>query len=52
MAAKLKAAGFTDTMLKGYLLRIGGATTYANAGPDGAVIAGFMGLWVSGSRWD
>lgn len=38
--------------IKGYSLRIGGATAYANSPYVGALTAGFMGLWTPRSRWD
>lgn len=41
---KLKEAGLNEQFLRGYSLRIGGATAYANSGPTGHVLVGFMRL--------
>lgn len=44
-------ARLSNKVIKGHSLRIGGATAYANSAEGGALTAGFMGLWASGSRW-
>lgn len=48
---KVKDAGLSNLTLKEHSLRIGGSSIYANSGPKGTITAGFMGLWVSSTKW-
>lgn len=48
---KIAQAGLDNLILKGHSLRISGATSFANSGPEGIMTAGFMGLWKSNAKW-
>lgn len=44
-------AGFPELASGVHCLQIGGATAYANSPEGGDLIAGFMGLWLSDSKY-
>lgn len=51
LVKKVNEEGLSLQNVRGYSLRIGGHTAYANLPNGGAIKAGFLGLGESGARW-
>lgn len=52
LAKASNEANLSDLALDTHLLRIGGATAYANSPSGGELVAGFMELWLTNPKYD